>query len=363
LIIGSVCWAQDADIRGRVVDFVTKRGVDGATIELVFSGSPERSTVADSDGSFAFLKVPVRSLHEIRVSQLGYRPNPLTRPLTGQLANPFELRLLPEHADAEYLRRVAREIATVPEQSDELLGVVAAAGLSGAQHAIISGELNSIISSQGQSSVDRRLVLAAATERKEYDSARYKDAAIAAQAAENAQAERADAQRGAAQADAQRAAAAAAQAAAAEQTQLRAQLKEQLNTILQTRDTARGLVVAVSDVLFDSGKSTLTPGAREKLAKISGILLAHPGLRIRLEGHTDSIGSDDYNMALSKGRATAVANYFVSQGVPAGSLSAIGMGREGSVASNETASGRQLNRRVELVISGDAIGVPARFER
>lgn len=324
---------------------VTKRGVDGATIELVFSGSPERSTVADSDGSFAFLKAPVRLLREIRVSQLGYRPNPLTRPLTGQLANPFELRLLPEHADAEYLRRVAREIATVPEQSDELLGVVAAAGLSGDQHAVISGELNSIISSQGQSSVDRRLVLAAATERREYMSVRDRDAAMAAQRAAAQAANEADGGRPAEQ--------------QAERAQLRERLKEQLNAILQTRDTARGLVVDVSDVLFDSGKSTLTPGAREKLARISGILLAHPGLRIRLEGHTDSVGSDDYNMALSRGRATAVANYFVSQGVPAGSLSAIGMGREGSVASNETASGRQLNRRVELVISGDAIGVPA----
>ena len=168
----------------------------------------------------------------------------------------------------------------------------------------------------------------------------------------------AEAARAAAQADAEKARKAAEQAEA-EKTDLRARLLAQLNTILQTRDSARGLIVNMSDVLFDTGSYTLKPGAREKLAKISGILLAHPGLNLQIEGHTDSVGSDEYNQQLSNRRAGSVQEFLVQQGVAAGSVTAIGFGKMEPVASNDTAEGRQLNRRVELVVNGADIGSTA----
>jgi outer membrane protein OmpA-like peptidoglycan-associated protein len=180
-------------------------------------------------------------------------------------------------------------------------------------------------------------------------------AAVDQASREKAQAEAA---RATAQADANKARKAAEQAEG-EKTDLRAKLLAQLNTILQTRDSARGLIVNMSDVLFDTGSYTLKPGAREKLAKISGILLAHPGLVLQIEGHTDSIGSDQYNQALSDHRAGSVQEFLVQQGVGAGSVTAIGFGKMEPVASNDTSEGRQLNRRVELVVNGADIGTTA----
>jgi outer membrane protein OmpA-like peptidoglycan-associated protein len=142
-----------------------------------------------------------------------------------------------------------------------------------------------------------------------------------------------------------------------EKTQLREQLQHQLNMILETRETARGLIVNMSDVLFDTGKYSLKPGAREKLAKIGGIVLAHPGLKLAVEGHTDSVGSDEYNQQLSEQRANSVRSYLVSQGVSADAVTALGFGKTRPVTDNNTAAGRQQNRRVELVVSGEAIGV------
>jgi outer membrane protein OmpA-like peptidoglycan-associated protein len=128
--------------------------------------------------------------------------------------------------------------------------------------------------------------------------------------------------------------------------------------ILETRESARGLIVNISDVLFDFNKYTLKPGAREKMAKVAGILLAYPGLRLQLEGHTDSIGTDEYNMTLSQKRADTVRDYLISQGVQSDNVSAIGLGKTNPVASNDTDAGRQQNRRVEMVVSGDVIGIP-----
>jgi outer membrane protein OmpA-like peptidoglycan-associated protein len=145
--------------------------------------------------------------------------------------------------------------------------------------------------------------------------------------------------------------------AESEKAQLRERLRQQLNMILETRESARGLIVNINDVLFDFNKYTLKPGAREKLAKVAGILLAYPGLKVQLEGHTDSIGSDEYNLKLSDARAGAVRDYLVSQNVPATNLTAAGFGKDSPVASNDTAAGRQQNRRVEMVVSGDPIGV------
>src|SRR5216683_2702410 len=174
-------------------------------------------------------------------------------------------------------------------------------------------------------------------------------------AAAQADAAQASRDRAAAQADAERARQAATQAEA-EKGQLRAQLLAQLNSILQTRDSARGLIVNMSDVLFDTGSYTLKPGAREKLAKISGIVLAHPGLVLQIEGHTDSVGGDEFNQQLSERRASSVREFLAEQGVSPSSISARGFGKTQPVASNETAEGRQRNRRVELVVNGDAIG-------
>jgi outer membrane protein OmpA-like peptidoglycan-associated protein len=140
-----------------------------------------------------------------------------------------------------------------------------------------------------------------------------------------------------------------------EKAQLREQLRQQLNAILETRETARGLIVNMSDVMFDTGKYTLKPGAKEKLAKIAGIVLGHPGLRLEVEGHTDNLGGDDFNQRLSEQRADAVRNYLVAQGVSPDSITAHGFGKTRPVASNDTAASRQLNRRVELVVSGEAI--------
>jgi len=142
----------------------------------------------------------------------------------------------------------------------------------------------------------------------------------------------------------------------AEKTELRAQLLLQFNAILQTRDTARGLIVNMSDVLFDTGKFSLRSEAREKLAKVAGIVSGHPGLRLQVEGHTDSVGSDDYNQQLSEQRGGSVRDYLIGQGMAESSVSSRGFGKTQPVASNETAAGRQENRRVELVISGEVIG-------
>ncbi|HXE64628.1 MAG TPA: OmpA family protein [Bryobacteraceae bacterium] len=139
---------------------------------------------------------------------------------------------------------------------------------------------------------------------------------------------------------------------------LRVRLKDQLNLILQTRDSARGLIVNMSDVLFDVNQATLKPGAKEKLAKVSGILLAYPSLHLTVEGHTDSTGSDDYNQKLSERRADSVLEYLVSNGIATNNIEAHGYGKTRPVASNDTAAGRQQNRRVELVVNGDVIGQP-----
>jgi len=162
------------------------------------------------------------------------------------------------------------------------------------------------------------------------------------------------------EADKARAAAAEAdrlrQQAEKDKADLRARLLQQLNAVLETHDTARGLIANMGDVLFQSGKYELKPEARERLARVSGILLAYSSLKVAIEGHTDSTGSDDFNQRLSEQRAEAVREYLVSQGVTAGAITARGFGKMQPIASNDTPEGRQHNRRVELVLSGDAIG-------
>jgi len=145
--------------------------------------------------------------------------------------------------------------------------------------------------------------------------------------------------------------------AEAEKAELRAELLGQFNLILETRDTARGLIVNMSDVIFDTAKYTLLPGARERLAKVAGILLGHPGLKLEVEGHTDSVGTELYNQHLSEQRAGSVRDYLILQGISGTNLSAAkGFGKTQPVATNDTAAGRQRNRRVELIVSGEVIG-------
>jgi outer membrane protein OmpA-like peptidoglycan-associated protein len=211
----------------------------------------------------------------------------------------------------------------------------------------------------------------AAKDQAESDAARARNDAANAQAANaKAQSDMADNQAAsasavsAAQADAEQSRLAAQQAqlsaqqAETDKAAMRAKLSEQLNSILQTRDSARGLIVSMSDVLFDTGKYSLKPGAREKLAKVAGILLAYPGLNIEVGGYTDNVGGDSMNQTLSENRAGSVRDYLVQEGVSTNSVSAKGFGNTLPVASNDNSAGRQQNRRVELLVSGEAIGSP-----
>lgn len=215
----------------------------------------------------------------------------------------------------------------------------------------------------------------AATAQAQSDAAKARaDAADAQAATAQARTDMADSQASAAnavsaaQADAEQSHIAAqqsqvsAQQAETDKAAMRTRLSVQLNAILETRDSARGLIVSMSDVLFDTGKYSLKPGAREKLAKVAGILLAYPTLNIEVGGYTDNVGSDEMNQTLSENRARSVRDYLVQQGVLTNSVSARGFGNTLPVASNDDSSGRQQNRRVELLVSGEAIGSPVNEE-
>ena len=211
----------------------------------------------------------------------------------------------------------------------------------------------------------------AARAQAESDATRARiDAADAQAATAKAKSDMADSQASSAaalaatQADADRSRLAAEQAqlsaqqAETEKAAMRTKLSDQLNKVLQTRDSARGLIVSMSDVLFDTGKYSLKPGAREKLAKVAGILLAYPGLNIEVGGYTDNVGGDAMNQTLSENRAGSVRDYLVREGVSTNSVSSRGFGNTLPVASNDNSAGRQQNRRVELLVSGEAIGSP-----
>ncbi len=175
-----------------------------------------------------------------------------------------------------------------------------------------------------------------------------------------ADADRARAEAAAAEARAQAAQSQQVAKQATDQTaEMREKLRAQLNNVLQTSETARGLIVNMSDVLFDTGKYTLKPATREMLSKVSGILLAYPGLKLQVEGYTDNVGGAEFNQKLSEERASTVRDYLVSQSVSMNNISAAGFGLTDPVADNATASGRAQNRRVQLVVSGSAIGITA----
>ena len=239
-------------------------------------------------------------------------------------------------------------------QNAEDARLIAVKKMEQAQRAQQQAQANQAVASaqsqaqQAQAQAEQEAQAKAAAEQQQQQAQ-----AQAAQA--QAQAQQAQTQAAQAQAQAQQAQAQAAQAEQEKQA-MRAKLLQQLNAVLQTRDTSRGLVVNMSDILFQTGQYELKAGAREALAKIAGILLAYPGLTLEVDGFTDNVGSEAVNERLSQQRAEAVRDYLVQQGVPANSITAQGLGESNPVAANDTAVGRQLNRRVELVLNGEVIG-------
>jgi outer membrane protein OmpA-like peptidoglycan-associated protein len=201
---------------------------------------------------------------------------------------------------------------------------------------------------QAQAQADEDARRRAAAEEAQAQAQQQQAAALAQQ--QQAQAQAAAAQAAAADAERQK------QEAIRQKEEMRARLLAQLNQVLQTRDTARGLIVSMPDVLFDFDKYTLKQEARERLAKIAGIVLAYPGLKLDIDGYTDSIGSEEYNQTLSERRADSVRAYLISSGVSPDHVTAQGFGKADPVADNTTAEGRKLNRRVDMVVSGDVIG-------
>jgi outer membrane protein OmpA-like peptidoglycan-associated protein len=259
-------------------------------------------------------------------------------------------------ADAEKSRLAAQAES---EQARKAADVKAKSDLADSQAA----SATAIAAAQADAEKSRLAALAeseqarkAADVKAKSDLADSQAASATAIAAAQADAEKS---RLAALAESERARKAAAEQGELEKQELRNKLAVQLNLILETRESARGLIVNISDVLFDTGKYTLRPGAREKLAKVSGIILAYPSLKLEVEGHTDSVGTDEYNIKLSENRATSVRNYLVEQGINTSFITARGFGKSQPVATNGTAAGRQQNRRVELVVSGDVIGTPS----
>ncbi|MGA2966643.1 MAG: OmpA family protein [Terriglobales bacterium] len=295
-----------------------------------------------------------------------------------QLMNNADEEAINKHIDTKPLIAVSREAVQTAEDSraiavkklDEIRLANERQDSADAQAKSL-GQADNAILQKDQAQSDTALALAAKTQ-AESDAAKARaDATDAQTAAAQAKSDMADSQASSAtavasaQADAEQSRLAAQQAqASAQQAEtdrvaMRTRLSEQLNAILQTRDTARGLIVSMSDVLFDTGKYSLKPGAREKLAKVAGILLAYPGLHIAVGGYTDNVGGDEMNQTLSENRAGSVRDYLVQEGVATNSVSARGFGNTLPVASNDDASGRQQNRRVELLVSGEAIGTPA----
>ena len=294
-----------------------------------------------------------------------------------QLMNNADEYATRKHIDTKPLIAVSREAVQTSEDAREIavkkLNEIRLANerqASADSLAISQGQADNAIQQKDQAQSDAAAAQAAKAQ-ADADAAKARaDAAAARTETAQAKADMANSEAAsanavsAAQADAEQSRLAAQQAqqsvqqAETDKAAMRTRLSEQLNLILETRDSARGLIVSMSDVLFDTGKYSLKPGAREKLAKVAGILLAYPGLDIAVGGYTDNVGSDAMNQTLSENRAGSVRDYLVQEGVATNSVSARGFGNTLPVASNDNSSGRQQNRRVELLVSGEAIGTP-----
>lgn len=273
-----------------------------------------------------------------------------------QLMNNADADAMNRHGDRKPLIAVSREVVQTAEDAREI-AVKKIDEQRQANDLQASSDAQARSQAQAEDATRLKEQAQASTAIAQADTAKAQAETVANQTASAAAIS-------AAQADAEQARIAAQNAqqgehqANTDKAAMRAQLSEQLNRVLETRDSARGLIVSMSDVLFDTGQYSLKPGAREKLAKVAGILISYPGLNIQVGGYTDNIGGDDMNQKLSENRADTVLKYLVQQGVTTNSVSANGFGNTSPVASNDTSSGRQENRRVELVVSGDAIGSP-----
>jgi outer membrane protein OmpA-like peptidoglycan-associated protein len=287
-----------------------------------------------------------------------------------QLMNNADGYAVAKHLDRKPLIAVSREAVQTAEDA-RAIAVKKMDEVRLANERQDSADARAQSQAQAGEAIRQKHLAQAAQAQSDSDAARAQSQAADAQAATaKAQSDMANSQAAsatalsAAQADAEQSRLAAQQAqltaqqAETDKAAMRAKLSEQLNSILQTRDSARGLIVSMSDVLFDTGKFSLKPGAREKLAKVAGILLAYPGLNIEVGGYTDNVGGDSMNQTLSENRASSVRDYLVQEGVSLNSVSAKGFGNTLPVASNDNSAGRQQNRRVELLVSGDAIGTP-----
>jgi len=246
------------------------------------------------------------------------------------------------------------------KQGDKAIGTVARGAVQSAEDARV---LAIRTREQREQEAQRQAMqqqTAAAQAQADQEAQQRQQAEQDRQKAEQAKAEADQARQQAEQAQAtaeaqQQAAEAQAHQAEQDKEQTRQRLMQQLNQVLETRETARGLIVNMPDVLFDTGKYTLKPGARERLAKVAGILQAYPGLTVQVEGYTDSTGTPEFNQQLSEQRASSVRDYLVQQGVSTNSITSQGFGETQPVASNSTAAGRQLNRRVDMVVTGTSI--------
>jgi outer membrane protein OmpA-like peptidoglycan-associated protein len=308
-----------------------------------------------------------------------------------QLMNNADEYATRKHMDRKPLIAIAREAVQTAEDARAIavkkldeMGLANERQASADAQATSQGQADDAMRQRDQAQSDTAQALAAKTQAEsdtqnaqadkaqaDADAAKARaDAADAQAATAQARTDMADSQASsanavsAAQADAEQSRLAAqqsqasAQQAETDKAAMRTRLSVQLNAILETRDSARGLIVSMSDVLFDTGKYSLKPGAREKLAKVAGILLAYPGLNIEVGGYTDNVGGDEMNQTLSENRAGSVRDYLVQQGVLTNSVSARGFGNTLPVATNDNSAGRQQNRRVELLVSGEAIGSP-----
>jgi outer membrane protein OmpA-like peptidoglycan-associated protein len=306
---------------------------------------------ADKDASDSFAKAAglLKQAEDYKARKAGQKPISMTAREAVQTAEDARMIALKRQEE----NRLAKERAAAAEREAV---AKAAADRSRAEAAEADRQRLQAEKLQAQAEQEQRLELERRA-RAEAERAAAEAATQRTKLEAELAAQRAAREKEAVEAQAEQARKAAEQAER-EKQELRTQLVRQLNLILETRDTARGLVVNMSDVLFDSGQYTLKPGAREKLARISGIILTHPGLTLQVEGHTDSVGSDELNMQLSEKRAWAVRDYLTQQGINPALITARGFGKTQPVASNDTAAGRQQNRRVEMIVAGDVIGTP-----
>jgi len=294
----------------------------------------------------------LRQAEAYQARNAGSKPVIMTAREAVQNAETARLLALKREED----ERIARE---KQQAADREAAARAAADESARQKAIAdaqAAESAKLAAQQAQRAAEEKAAAEAARAQEQVERLKAEQARLSAQEQQQL-ADQARLQAQQAEAKAQEADRLRVQAEQSQQ-QLRQQLLQQFNVILETRDTARGLIVNMSDVLFDFNKYTLRPAAREKLAKISGIILSHPGLRLEVDGYTDSVGSDEYNMTLSQNRADGVRSYLIGEGIAPDDVASKGFGKDNPVASNDNAAGRQKNRRVEMVVSGDIIGTP-----